>query len=389
MNVLGIMSGTSLDGIDLALVDVQGSHVADFSWRVLRSRSFPYDEVRRTRILEAIENGTADRICRLHAALGEWFAEAALTFLEELGSEGEHVRLIGCHGQTVWHVPPGTEGRGSTLQLGDPATLAERTGIDVVSDFRARDMAVGGHGAPLVPWVDCLMFAHADGPRCMQNIGGMANVTWVPPQGSDEAPVAFDTGPGNALVDAAVRAMTGDARSFDEGGKVASAGTVDQALLDELMEDPYLTAPPPKSTGRERYGAPLVRELADRRGLVPGVEAGWPDLVATLTELTAATIADAYRRWLSPRALGEVVVTGGGARNPVLMDSLRRRLAPVPFVDGDGLLGFDGDVKEAVAFAVLAWAHHRGVPSNLPRATGATRAVVLGSRTPAFEDARV
>lgn len=389
MRVLGIMSGTSLDGMDLALVDIRGSYVSDFSWRVVEGRSLAYDDVRRTQILEAIESGSAERICRLHADLGEWFADAAVAFIEALEGEGDHIRLIGCHGQTVWHVPPEGGRRGATLQLGDPATLAERTGIDVVSDFRARDMAVGGHGAPLVPWVDCLMFARAEGPRCMQNIGGMANVTWVPPQGSDEAPVAFDTGPGNALVDAAVRAMTGGDRAFDDGGAVASAGTVDEGLLTELMADPYLAEPPPKSTGRERYGVAMVEALARERGLVRGVEEGWPDLVATLTELTAVSIADAYGRWLSPRPLGEVVVTGGGARNPVLMARLRHHLPDVPFTDGEEVMGFDSDLKEAVAFAVLAWAHHRGVPSNLPQATGATRAVVLGSRTPAFEDARV
>ena len=385
MNVLGIMSGTSLDGIDLALVEIQGTHPSDFSWRVLRFRSIPYEGEQRRRILEAIGDGTAERICRLHADLGEWFGNAAVDFIESLDGDGSPVRLIGCHGQTIWHLPPSGESesfvRGATLQLGDPATIAERTGIDVVSDFRARDMAAGGHGAPLVPWVDCLMFGKAEGPRCMQNIGGMANVTWIPPDEGDDEPIAFDTGPGNALVDAAVQAMTGGADPFDVDGAIARRGVVDEALLTRLMEDPYLAQGPPKSTGRERYGPDVVEGLARERGLRPGSPDGWADLVATLTEFTAVSIADAYRRWIAPRPFGEIVVSGGGARNPVLLERLRTLLAPTPFVSGTEVLGFDPDAKEAVAFAVLAWAHHRGVTSNLPQATGASRSVVLGSRT--------
>ncbi|MDH3224941.1 MAG: anhydro-N-acetylmuramic acid kinase, partial [Gemmatimonadota bacterium] len=349
MRVVGVMSGTSLDGLDLALVEIQGSHVADFSWRLLAHGSVPYMDDQRSRIHEAIAHGSAEVLCRLHADLGEWIAAAVVDFLTSRHVPTSSVRLIGSHGQTVWHVPPDvTEGRrGSTLQLGDPATVAQRTGIDVVSDFRARDMAVGGHGAPLVPWVDCLLFRRDSGPRCMQNIGGMANMTWVPPEGSEEDPVAFDSGPGNALIDAAVVLMTGGRRSFDDGGALASQGTVDDALLARLMDDPYLQLPPPKSTGRERFGTQVVEALVRERGLLPSADGGWTDLIATLTEFTAASIAEGYHRWIAPRPFGEVVVTGGGARNPVLMERLRARLPDVPFVPGADVLGFHPDVKEA------------------------------------------
>ncbi len=384
MRVVGVMSGTSLDGLDLALVEIQGSHVADFSWRLLAHGSVPYRDDQRARIHEAIAHGSAAVLCRLHADLGEWIAAAVLDFLARRHVASSSVRLLGSHGQTVWHVPPdASEGhRGSTLQLGDPATVAQRTGIDVVSDFRARDMAVGGHGAPLVPWVDCLLFRRDDGPRCMQNIGGMANMTWVPPEESEEDPIAFDSGPGNALIDAAVVLMSGGRSSFDGGGVLAAQGTVDEALLGRLMDDPYLRLPPPKSTGRERYGTQVVETLARERGILPDVDRGWADLIATLIEFTAASIAEGYHRWIAPRPFGEVVVTGGGARNLVLMERLRARLPGVPFVPGADVLGFDPDVKEAVAFAILAWAYSRGIPSNLPAATGADEAVVLGSLTP-------
>lgn len=384
------MSGTSLDGMDLVLVELQGSRPADFSWRILEALSLSYGPERREQIDRAIRGGSAAALCGLHVDLGEWIGEAVLQFLERSDVEPDRVRLIGSHGQTVWHTPPDavTETRGGTLQLGDPATIAQRTGIDVISDFRARDMAVGGHGAPLVPWVDSLMFRRSDGPRCLQNIGGMANVTWVPAEGSDEAPVAFDSGPGNALIDAAVRLMTAERMSYDEDGALAKTGRVDEALLLRLLDDDYLAQPPPKSTGRERYGTGVVEQLAAERGLTSGSEAGWQTLVTTLTEFTAASIADGYERWISPRPYGEIVVSGGGANNPVLMERLRARLPGVPFQEASEVFGFDPDFKEAVAFAVLAWAHHWGVPGNLPAATGAEESVVLGSRTPGNGEGR-
>ena len=387
MKVVGVMSGTSLDGLDLALVELQGSRPSDFSWRILGTSSLAYEPAQREQIDDAIRTGSAAALCGLHVDLGEWIAGGILTFLEGLDEDPERVRLIGSHGQTVWHTPPtGVDARGSTLQLGDPATIAERTGIDVISDFRARDMAVGGHGAPLVPWVDSLMFRRSDGPRCLQNIGGMANMTWVPEVDSDETPVAFDSGPGNALMDAAVRLMTDERSSYDADGALARAGRLDESLLARLMDDDYFRLPPPKSTGRERYGTGVVEALVAERGLAPGVEAGWADLLATLTEFTAASIAEGYERWIAPRPFGEVVVSGGGGNNPALMERLQARLPGVPFRSASEVFGFEPDFKEAVAFAVLAWAHHWGVPGNLPAATGARETVILGSRTPGSTD---
>ena len=379
MLIVGLMSGTSLDGIDAALVEVGGNSTDDVNARVVRALTLSYDDARREAIHAAIVAGTAEALCGLHAELGEWLAEAAIRVCAEAGVELSSVDAIGSHGQTVWHRPPSPEARGATFQLGDPATLAERTGRPVVSDFRARDVAAGGHGAPLVPWVDRLLFADPRGPRALQNIGGIGNVTRVPAKGSDEAVFAFDTGPGNALIDAAVELATGGRHSFDRGGALAARGEVDHELLADLLRHPYFAAAPPKSTGREEFGRPFVARLVEAAR--PEGDRDWLDLVATLTELTARTIAEAYARWVTPRGIHEVVVTGGGARNPTLMGRLRALLDPLPVVDG-AALGIDPDAKEAVAFALLAWAHLRGIPANVPEATGARGPRVLGSLTP-------
>jgi anhydro-N-acetylmuramic acid kinase len=379
MLIVGLMSGTSLDGIDAALVEVGGASTDDVNARVVRALILPYDDARREAIHAAIVAGTAEALCGLHAELGEWLAEAAVRVCAEAGVELSSVDAIGSHGQTVWHRPPSPEARGATFQLGDPATIAERTGRPVVSDFRARDVAAGGHGAPLVPWVERLLFADPRGPRALQNIGGIGNVTRVPAKWSDEPVFAFDTGPGNALIAAAVELATGGRHSFDRGGALAARGEVDHELLADLLRHPYFAAAPPKSTGREEFGRPFVARLAE--AMRPEGDRDWLDLVATLTELTARTIADAYARWVTPRGIHEVVVTGGGARNPTLMGRLRALLDPLPVVDG-AALGIDPDAKEAVAFALLAWAHLRGIPANVPEATGARGLRVLGSLTP-------
>ncbi|HEX8691275.1 MAG TPA: anhydro-N-acetylmuramic acid kinase [Longimicrobium sp.] len=379
MLLVGLMSGTSLDGVDAALVEVEGEHADDVRARVLHSLTLPYGEERRAAIHDAILRGSAEALCGLHAQVGEWLAEAVLKVCAEAGVAPERVDAVGSHGQTVWHRPPTEEKRGATLQLGDPATIAERTGCTVVADFRVRDMAAGGQGAPLVPWVDRVLFAAPGRARALQNIGGVGNVTRVPPKGSQEPVFAFDTGPGNALIDAAVEIATGGRLTFDRDGKLAARGEVDAALLDELLAHPYFAAPPPKSTGREEFGRPFVERLAE--AVRPEGDRDWLDLVATLTELTARSIADAYRRWVVPRGVDEVVVSGGGANNPTLMARIRDLLAPLPVLGGDAL-GVDPDAKEAVAFALLAWAHLRGIPANVPEATGAAGPRVLGSLTP-------
>lgn len=379
MRIVGLMSGTSLDGVDAALVDVTGEGIDDVNASVVHAITLPYDDARRAAIHDGILAGTAEALCGLHADLGEWMAEAVVRVCGEADVDLSTVDAVGSHGQTVWHRPPASGRRGATLQLGDAATIAERTGIAVVSDFRTRDIAAGGHGAPLVPWVDQLLFSLPDRARALQNIGGIGNVTRVPPRGSGEAVFAFDTGPGNALIDAAVEIATGGKLTFDRDGRLAARGTVDESLLADLLRHPYFAAEPPKSTGREEFGRPFVMKLVEL--LEPEGDQDWMDLVATLTELTARTIVDAYTRWLVPLGLDEVILTGGGARNPTLVARTAALLGPLPLVDGASL-GVDPEAKEAVAFAVLAWAHLRGIPANLPSATGAAGPRVLGSLTP-------
>ena len=379
MLVVGLMSGTSLDGVDAALVSIDGSTTREIEWSVVGWCTVPYPEARREAIHREIVAGTADALCALHADLGEWFAEAAVEVCRRTGVPLERVELIGSHGQTLWPRPPGDGRRGATRQLGDPATIAERTGVPVVSDFRTRDMAAGGQGAPLVPWVDQVLFSLPGQARALQNIGGIGNVSWVPPRDTGGDVLAFDTGPGNALMDAAVELATGGRMSYDRDGRLASQGEVDETLLGELLQHPYFAQLPPKSTGREAFGKPVVQRLVEV--MQPEGDQDWMDLVATLTELTARTIADAYRRWILPRGVAEVVLTGGGARNPVLVTRIRELLDPIPVVDG-ATLGVDPEAKEALAFAVLAWAHVHGIPANAPGATGAAGPRVLGSYTP-------
>jgi anhydro-N-acetylmuramic acid kinase len=377
--IVGLMSGTSLDGVDAALVEIEGEGVDDARFRLVHWLTAPFDEARREAIHGAILAGSAEHLCGLHADLGEWLGEAVVRVCDEAGVPRERVDAVGSHGQTVWHRPPAWDRRGATLQLGDPATIAERTGIAVVSDFRTRDMAAGGQGAPLVPWVDRLLFSLPDRARALQNIGGIGNVTWVPPRGSAADLLAFDTGPGNALMDTAVEIATGGRMTYDRDGRLGAQGVVDEALLADLLRHPYFAAEPPKSTGREEFGRPFVERLVT--ATAPEGDRDWLDLVATLTELTARSIADAYRRWIVPRGVEQVVLTGGGARNPTLVRRIRSLLDPLEVVDGE-VLGVDPECKEAVAFAVLAWAHLRGIPANVPAATGAAGPRVLGSLTP-------
>lgn len=379
MRVIGLMSGTSLDGVDAALVEVEGETVDDVRIDTRAFVTLPLGEERREAVHRGIVAGTAESLCGLHADLGEWLAEAALRVCAEAGIDPATVDAVGSHGQTVWHRPPTDGRRGATLQLGDAATIAERTGIAVVSDFRTRDVAAGGQGAPLVPWTDRVLFSHPERTRALQNLGGIGNVTRLPRRGDDAPVLAFDTGPGNALIDAAVELATAGRHTFDRDGVLAARGTVDEALLADLLRHPFFAAEPPKSTGREEFGRPFVMRLAE--AVRPEGDRDWLDVIATLTELTARTVADAYRRWLLPLGLDEAIVTGGGARNPTLVGRIGELLAPLPVHDGS-VLGVDPEAKEAVAFALLAWAHLRGIPANVPSATGAAGPRVLGSLTP-------
>jgi len=315
----------------------------------------------------------------LHADIGEWMAAATLAVLDGAGVHPEDVAAVGSHGQTIWHIPPEDGRRGATLQLGDPSIIAERTGIDVVSDFRSRDVAAGGHGAPLVPFADRILFSLSGRSRVLQNLGGIANVTWLPPRGSASELLAFDTGPGNALIDLAAERATGGRLLCDLGGAMAARGDVIEPLLARLLADPFFGESPPRSTGRERFGDPLLDTVLGEHPC--STQQQWDDLLATLTELTARSIGDAYRRWVLPLGVDDVVLTGGGARNAELVRRIEAALDPVPLADSASL-GLDPAAREAAAFAVLAWAHLLGTPANVPSATGALGGRVLGSFTP-------
>jgi anhydro-N-acetylmuramic acid kinase len=355
MRVAGIMSGTSLDGIDVAIVEIRGRQVETIGFT-----ETPYPEAVRAAILAVSDTEThTAAISRLNYQLAELYAKAVIRATKRFGP----VALIGCHGQTIYH-----EGRSNTLQIGEPAVLAERCGVPVVSNFRARDIAAGGQGAPLVPYVDYLLFRHATRNRVALNIGGIGNITVLPAGCAPEDVVAFDTGPGNMVIDALASEYSGGKQRYDRGGKFAESGTVNTALLDELLRDPYYRRKPPKSAGREQYGAAFVARLK-----ATGLPV--PDLIATATVLTAATIAMAVGR------TSELIASGGGVQNPQIMGHLAGFLPGVAISTSTDH-GVDAGAKEAVAFAILAHETWRGKTSNLPSATGARRAVILGSITP-------
>jgi anhydro-N-acetylmuramic acid kinase len=372
------MSGTSLDGISAAAVRFREDEADGDSRGVIESEllaftSTPYSAAQRDRIHAALSAGSARDYCRLGFDLGEWFATAAVGVLAEAGVPRVEVRAIGSHGQTIWHEAPH-----STWQLGEAAVIAERTGIDVVSDFRVRDVAAGGQGAPLVPIADAMLFSGGDW-RALQNIGGIGNVTVVPPQGQLAGVRAFDTGPGVMVIDAVTRILF-PKLAYDENGAVAAAGKPVAGVVEELLKNKYFSIEPPKSTGRELFDAEYVRALV-ARCRAANEKCTNEDIVATATELTARSIADAYRRFL-PEPVAEVLLSGGGAKNPTLVASITRAIAPIPvraFADEF----FDGEAKEAVAFALLAHLHVTRTPANVPRATGASGPRLLGKLTPA------
>ncbi len=384
MRLVGLMSGTSADAIDAALVAVEAgrdcpSGGVGATVRVEAFFETPWPEPMRRRIhAAAADRAPASEIARLRVDLAAGFAEATTALLRGAGVPAEAVAAVACHGQTVAHHPAE-----ATLQLLDPATLAARTGIPCISDFRGADVAAGGEGAPLVAWPDRILFAHPSRDRAIVNIGGMANVTRVPAGGNGEA-LAFDLGPGNVLLDLAAEAATAGAERWDADGGRAARGRVDEALLAELLRHPWFDRPPPRSTGRETFGPALLDDLASRRELRPGDDSsGWEDLLATLTAFTARSIAEGLRRWIVPLGVDEILVAGGGTANPQLMRVLDEAVAPIPVSADPALLGVDPAAREAVAFALLGWAFLTGRPGNLPEATGAESPAILGSWTPA------
>ena len=357
---VGLMSGTSLDGITAAVASFSEDHC-----ELVAATTCPYSDEQRARIervlvapVPPVEWG------RLDVDLGSWLADAALTAIANSGIAPSAIRAIGSHGQTVWHEP----GR-ATWQIGQAAAIAERTGIDVISDFRVRDVAAGGQGAPLVTLADAILFRSPHGVRALQNLGGIGNVTVVA-----DVVRAFDTGPGVVIIDGVVRRLTG--LPYDTEGRLARSGRALASVVAHALADPYFSKAPPKSTGRELFTADYIAAFIDQcRG------ASTADIIATAVELTAASVADAYARFI-PEALTDVLLSGGGASNPALVDALTIALAPRIVRKFDDVF-FDGEAKEAVAFAFLAYRHVHGLPGNVPSATGAAGPRILGKLTPA------
>ncbi len=374
---LGIMSGTSADGIDVALVRMRGRRATlenfaafPFSPRVQKA-VLSLGEGRRVSTLE---------ISQLNFLLGETFAEAALGACKKFRVAPSKIDVIGSHGQTVFHQgrPAPFLGRrvASTLQIGDPSVIAVRTGITTVGDFRPADMAAGGQGAPLVPFVDFLLYGHTRIGRAALNIGGIANVTVLPAGGKLSKVFAFDTGPGNMVMDALVRHFTRGRKAYDRNAEMAVRGTVLPRLREHLMREKYFFQAPPKSTGREQYGEAYVRRVLAHRD---ARRAKPEDLILTANSVTALSIVQAFSLFVFPRAkITELIVSGGGARNPLLMRSLEAAFRDDLRLRDPADFGVPGDAKEAFAFAVLACETLRRQPANVPGATGAKKPVVLG-----------
>jgi anhydro-N-acetylmuramic acid kinase len=379
--VIGLMTGTSADAVDAVLVRLKGEGLAA-THEVVAELETPLEDELRTEIL-AVAAATSiepERLMRLDCELAETYAEAVRELAEQGGVKLSDISAIGSHGQTVRHLPrSAAAGRALTLQLGSAATLAERTGVCVVTDFRRRDTAAGGEGAPLVPIADFWLFRSERESRVLLNLGGMANVTWLKKGGSLADVLAFDTGPGNAVLDGLVRAGTRGLARHDESGGLAASGRAHEGLLEELLADPFFAAPPPRSTGRERFGEHYAERLADL-----GEEMGLSleDTLATAVELTAASIERALQDYVTPHGkVDALYASGGGVRNVTLMMALRRRLDGIR-VDRLDELGVSASIKEALAFAFLAHLTLCGEPGNVPGATGARHPVVLGSITP-------
>ncbi|MFL5632747.1 MAG: anhydro-N-acetylmuramic acid kinase [Gemmatimonadaceae bacterium] len=370
--VVGLMSGTSLDGISAAVARFRDASDGRIDVDLLAYTSRAYTGAERTRMSAALGGGTPAEYCRLNFDLGNWLADAAIQVIAEAGVAREDIAAIASHGQTIWHEPGH-----STWQTGEAAVIAERIGIDVISDFRVRDVAAGGQGAPLVPMADAMLFSSESEWRGLQNLGGIGNITVVPPHGRIEGVRAFDTGPGVAVIDGVTHALRPQL-SYDVDGKLAAAGRPNMKIVTELMAHPYFSVPPPKSTGRELFNSDYVQKLI---ATTRAAGASDEDIVATAVQLTAESIGDAYRRFIA-EPLSEVLVSGGGAKNPVLFAAIQKAAAPVAVRHFDDVY-FDGEAKEAVAFALLGYLHVTKRAGNVPTATGAYGPRVLGKRTPA------
>ena len=383
MIVLGLMSGTSVDGVDAAITEIR-RRGRSLQVRLLAHDSLAYSPALRDRILRASEQGEVSEICHLNVVVGEVFAKAALKAIKRSGLPTKNVQLIGSHGQTIHHRPhsiyePGAGGIRSTLQIGEPSVIAERTGIPTVANFRARDLAAGGEGAPLTPYVHHLLFQHRSRSRLVVNLGGIVNMTFLPGAGGIDDIRAFDVGPCNMLLDGVIRALSHGKDAMDRGGRGAKGGQIRPGLLKQLLSHPYMDKAPPKSTGREEFGVPFIRRV-----LVKAKRNRWPtaDILATSCRFIAASLGTA-QQWFS-RRIDEVIVGGGGVYHSVLMAELVKEFHPVP-VRRMEECGSHSKAFEAKAFAVLAYQSFHGKANNVPAVTGARHPVILGNLTPGRE----
>lgn len=376
---IGLMSGTSVDGIDVAIVSIQGAPpTLDVQMRYFET--VPFNEDVRARIFAMFQydSATVADVSQMNFLLGHVFGDAVLQAIGNSGIDPQEIAFVASHGQTVFHAPvPEAMGAyqvASTLQIGEASVITEKTGIPTISDFRVRDLAAGGQGAPLVPFVDALLFTHPDKGRIAANIGGIANLT-VLPAGGSATPIAFDTGPGNMIIDGLVQKYTGDQMRYDRDGQFARSGKVLEDYLEKWLSVPYFREQPPKSTGRELFGQACVDQWW-RDGQTYGYSP--QDLLATATEYTVRTFAGAIRDFVLPHyEVREVLIGGGGSYNPVMMAGIKR-LLPELEIQPQEVTGIPSYAKEAVAFALLGYECYHRRPNNLPSATGAGRPVVMG-----------
>lgn len=381
-HVVGMMSGTSVDGVDAALVEISGTD-SEPKVKLLAFENKPYPPQVREKIFSLFTpaNATVDKVGYMNFLLGEIYAKSALSVIEKAGMKPEEIDVIGSHGQTIWHAPIPESPDGIpvayTVQIGEGSVIAERTGILTVSDFRVADMAAGGQGAPLVPFSEYLLYRREKETILLQNIGGIGNMTVMPAGAKPRDVFAFDTGPGNMIIDAVISAVTGGEKTYDAGGETAAKGRVCNALLDILKEEPYYRQPLPKTTGREHFGVQYTEKILSwwKENPIP-VE----DLLATVTDLTAYSIADAYERYVLPKyRASEIIVGGGGSYNATLLRFMKGRFAPHGVaVRTQEDLGLSSDAKEAVAFALMADCCMRGRANTLPSVTGAEHPAVMG-----------
>ena len=374
--VIGLMSGTIVDGIDAAIAEIEGSGTG-MKMRQIDFITVPFPEGFKELVIRNSLTGTSDvaDIARLNFLIAQLYADAVRRLCNHAGVKTQDVDLIGSHGQTIHHLPRAERMFGkdvsATLQIGDPSVLAKLTGIATVGDFRVGDIALGGQGAPLVPYFDYILFRSNEKSRSLLNIGGISNITYLPKGCGTQDVLAFDTGPGNMIVDRLMKKMFN--KDFDEGGAIAIAGTIQGDMIDWLMTDTFVRMAPPKSTGRERYGDPFVTSLLEKYG-GRRIE----DIIATVSEFTAVSVYTNYLLFLKTKGgIDELFVSGGGAHNRYILDSLRNHFGGVSVAAAEDI-GISSDAKEALCFAVLANELISGNPANLPSVTGASKETLLG-----------